>query len=178
VGTTTEVWHFLRLLYVKLGVQHCVHEGAEVRPQTPDSIAAQLMKRYKGQHIGLLALVINRKGVHRTRRLGLPARYAFAGGRQFPADHRLSASTVQGTHDRVAGERPRRDAENEALLRELTAALEHGSVLHVLAPLDGLRGRCCRAWVRRHIGKVEVFRRGGPVPYAAPATGADPRLFV
>ena len=24
VGTTTEVWHFLRLLYVKLGTQHCV----------------------------------------------------------------------------------------------------------------------------------------------------------
>ncbi|HXE47722.1 MAG TPA: excinuclease ABC subunit A, partial [Ramlibacter sp.] len=65
VGTTTEVWHFLRLLYVKLGVQHCVNEGAEVRPQTPDSIAAQLMRRYRGQHIGLLApLVINRKGVY------------------------------------------------------------------------------------------------------------------
>ncbi|HYD77819.1 excinuclease ABC subunit UvrA, partial [Ramlibacter sp.] len=65
VGTTTEVWHFLRLLYVKLGVQHCVNEGAEVRPQTPDSIAAQLMKRYRGQHIGLLApLVVNRKGVY------------------------------------------------------------------------------------------------------------------
>jgi excinuclease ABC subunit A len=65
VGTTTEVWHFLRLLYVKLGVQHCVKDGAEVRPQTPDSIAAQLLKRYRGQHIGLLApLVVNRKGVY------------------------------------------------------------------------------------------------------------------
>jgi len=64
VGTTTEVWHFLRLLYVKLGVQHCVNDGAEVRPQTPDSIAAQLMRRYRGQHIGLLApLVMNRKCV-------------------------------------------------------------------------------------------------------------------
>ncbi len=30
VGTTTEVWHFLRLLYVKLGIQHCVHDGAPV----------------------------------------------------------------------------------------------------------------------------------------------------
>ncbi len=28
VGTTTEVWHFLRLLYVKLGIQHCMHDGA------------------------------------------------------------------------------------------------------------------------------------------------------
>ncbi|MEZ0307062.1 MAG: excinuclease ABC subunit UvrA, partial [Ramlibacter sp.] len=54
VGTTTEVWHFLRLLYVKLGIQHCVNDGAEVRPQSADSIAAQIMKRYRGQHIGLL----------------------------------------------------------------------------------------------------------------------------
>jgi excinuclease ABC subunit A len=37
VGTTTEVWHFLRLLYVKLGVQHCIHDGAAVQPQTPDA---------------------------------------------------------------------------------------------------------------------------------------------
>jgi excinuclease ABC subunit A len=32
VGTTTEVWHFLRLLYVKLGTQHCIHDGAAVEP--------------------------------------------------------------------------------------------------------------------------------------------------
>mgnify|MGYP003319044955 CR=1 FL=1 len=44
VATTTEVWHFLRLLYVKLGVQHCVHDGAPVRPQSVESIAAQLMR--------------------------------------------------------------------------------------------------------------------------------------
>jgi excinuclease ABC subunit A len=35
VGTTTEVWHFLRLLYVKLGVQHCVHDGAPVSRRRP-----------------------------------------------------------------------------------------------------------------------------------------------
>jgi excinuclease ABC subunit A len=65
VGTTTEVWHFLRLLYVKLGVQHCIHDGAAVQPQTPERIAAQLMTQFRGQHIGLLApLVMNRKGVY------------------------------------------------------------------------------------------------------------------
>ena len=65
VGTTTEVWHFLRLLYVKLGTQHCVHDGAAVQPQTTDSMVAQIMRQFKGQHIGLLApLVVNRKGVY------------------------------------------------------------------------------------------------------------------
>lgn len=60
VGTTTEVWHFLRLLYVKLGTQHCTKDGAAVQPQTPESIAAQLLTQFRGQHIGLLApLVMN-----------------------------------------------------------------------------------------------------------------------
>jgi excinuclease ABC subunit A len=46
-------------------VQHCVHDGAAVAPQTPDSIVAQLMRQFRGQHIGLLApLVVNRKGVY------------------------------------------------------------------------------------------------------------------
>ena len=113
VGTTTEVWHFLRLLYVKLGVQHCVHEGAEVWPQTPDSIAAQLMKRYKGQHIGLLApLVVNRKGVYtELADWARPRGYThlrvdgnFLPTTGFP--HR----PLQGAHDRTAGVRPGRDA--------------------------------------------------------------------
>jgi excinuclease ABC subunit A len=65
VATTTEVWHFLRLLYVKLGMQHCVNDGAPVRPQSVESIAAQLLRDHKGQHVGLLApLVVNRKGVY------------------------------------------------------------------------------------------------------------------
>ena len=65
VGTTTEVWHFLRLLYVKLGTQHCYKDGAAVEPQSADSIAAQLLRNYRGQHIGLLApLVQGRKGVY------------------------------------------------------------------------------------------------------------------
>ena len=47
VATTTEVWHFLRLLYVKLGVQHCVNDGAPVRPQSAESIAAQILRDHK-----------------------------------------------------------------------------------------------------------------------------------
>jgi excinuclease ABC subunit A len=65
VATTTEVWHFLRLLWVKLGMQHCVNDGAPVKPQSAESIAAQLLRDHRGQHVGLLApLVVNRKGVY------------------------------------------------------------------------------------------------------------------
>ncbi len=65
VATLTEVYHFLRLLYVKLGRQHCPQCRVAIEPQTFDAIAARIMRDYKGQHIGLLApLVVARKGVY------------------------------------------------------------------------------------------------------------------
>jgi len=185
VGTTTEVWHFLRLLYVKLGVQHCVNDGAEVRPQSPDSIAAQIMKRYRGQHIGLLApLVISRKGVYtELADWARPRGYThlrvdgnFLPTTGFPRIDRFKEHTI---------ELPVCDLdirpENEALLREkLAVALEHGKgVLHVLAPLDGLKGAMMSGLgSHHHIGKVEVFstRRACPV-CSTSYPELDPRLF-
>ena len=65
VATLTELYHFLRLIYVKLGVQHCPDCDVPVTPQSFDAIVAQVMRESKGQHIGVLApLVVNRKGVY------------------------------------------------------------------------------------------------------------------
>jgi excinuclease ABC subunit A len=65
VGTLTEVHHFLRLLYVKLGVQHCPDCGTAIEPQTADAIAARLLRACKGQRIELLApLIVSRKGYY------------------------------------------------------------------------------------------------------------------
>ncbi len=185
VGTTTEVWHFLRLLYVKLGVQHCVNDGAEVRPQTPDSIAAQLMRRYRGQYIGLLApLVINRKGVYtELADWARPRGYThlrvdgdFLPTTGFPRIDRFKEHTI---------ELPVCDLDvtpaNESLLREkLALALEHGKgVLHVLAPLDGLKGAMLAGLgSHRHIGKVEVFSTLRACPVCSTSyPELDPRLF-
>ncbi|HEY8049309.1 MAG TPA: excinuclease ABC subunit A, partial [Ramlibacter sp.] len=185
VGTTTEVWHFLRLLYVKLGVQHCVNDGAEVRPQTPDSIAAQIMRKYKGGHIGLLApLVINRKGVYtELAEWARPRGYThlrvdgnFLPTTGFPRIDRFKEHTI---------ELPVCDLDitpaNEKLLRDkLAEALEHGKgVLHVLAPLDGLKGAMLQGLGKHHhIGKIEVFstKRACPVCGTSYAE-LDPRLF-
>jgi excinuclease ABC subunit A len=185
VGTTTEVWHFLRLLYVKLGVQHCVNDGAEVRPQTPDSIAAQVMRKYKGQHIGLLApLVINRKGVYtELADWARPRGYThlrvdgnFLPTTGFPRIDRFKEHTI---------ELPVCDldvtAANEQLLRDkLAEALEHGKgVLHVLAPLDGLRGAMLSGLGKHHhIGKVEVYSTKRACPVCGTSyPELDPRLF-
>src|SRR5580658_531567 len=65
VATLTEIYHFLRLLYVKLGTQHCPDCDAAIEPQSAASIAARLLRDYKGKRIALLApLVVARKGFY------------------------------------------------------------------------------------------------------------------
>jgi excinuclease ABC subunit A len=65
VATLTEVYPFLRLLFVKLGTQHCPDCGIPIQPQTPDAIAARLLREYRGKRISVLApLVTARKGYY------------------------------------------------------------------------------------------------------------------
>jgi excinuclease ABC subunit A len=65
VATMTEIHHFLRLLYVKLGTQYCPDCNVAVEPQNTDQIVARLLREHKGVHIGLLApLVTARKGYY------------------------------------------------------------------------------------------------------------------
>jgi excinuclease ABC subunit A len=65
VATVTEVYHFLRLLFVKLGTQFCPDCNIPIQPQTPEAILARLMKDYRGQRIELLGpLIVARKGYY------------------------------------------------------------------------------------------------------------------
>ncbi|MGA2778638.1 MAG: excinuclease ABC subunit UvrA [Steroidobacteraceae bacterium] len=65
VATLTEIYHFLRLLYVKLGTQYCPDCKLPIEPQTEDAIAARLLKEHRGQQIRLLApLIVARKGLY------------------------------------------------------------------------------------------------------------------
>src|SRR5581483_2147871 len=65
VATLTEIHHFLRLLYVKLGTQYCPDCEVAIESQSAASIAARLLREYKGKRIALLApLVVARKGYY------------------------------------------------------------------------------------------------------------------
>jgi excinuclease ABC subunit A len=65
VATLTEIYHFLRLLYVKLGTQYCPDCNVPIESQSAASIAARLLREYKGKRVALLApLVIARKGYY------------------------------------------------------------------------------------------------------------------
>jgi excinuclease ABC subunit A len=192
VGTTTEVWHFLRLLYVKLGTQHCVHDNAAVAPQTPDSIAAQLMKNFKGQHIGLLApLVMNRKGVYtELADWARPRGYThlrvdgnFLPTQGFPRIDRFKEHTIE-----LPVASLQISADQEKQLREaLTKTLELGKgVVHVLSHLDGLQEAMqtaertgTQATLKTdHIGKLQVFSTLRACPVCSTSYNElDPRLF-
>lgn len=65
VGTVTEIYDYLRLLYARIGIPHCPKCGKEIRRQTVDEICAQLMSMPEGTRIQLLAPVVReRKGEH------------------------------------------------------------------------------------------------------------------
>jgi len=66
VGTITEIWDHLRLLYARLGEPHCPECGAVVAGQTRDAIVDTLLQRYAGRRLMLLAPIVrDRKGEYR-----------------------------------------------------------------------------------------------------------------
>ncbi|RMA59063.1 excinuclease ABC subunit A [Acidovorax sp. 100] len=184
VGTTTEVWHFLRLLYVKLGTQHCVKDGAAVQPQTPESIAAQLLTQFRGQHIGLLApLVMNRKGVYtELADWARPRGYThlrvdgnFLPTTNFPRIDRFKEHTIELPVASLDV-----SPENEAALRTALAdALTHGKgVVHVLSGITGLREAMEGGQPTAGIGTLQAFSTKRACPVCATSYAElDPRLF-
>ena len=65
VGTVTEIYDYMRLLWARIGIPHCPNCGKEIRQQTIDQIVDQIMELPRGTRIQLLAPVIRgRKGEH------------------------------------------------------------------------------------------------------------------
>ena len=65
VGTVTEIYDYLRLLYARIGVPHCPVCGREIRQQTIDQIVDQVMALPERTKIMVMAPVVRgRKGEH------------------------------------------------------------------------------------------------------------------
>ena len=63
VGTITEIYDYLRLLYARVGIPHCPVCGVEIKQQALDSIVDKIMKLDEGTRIQILAPVVRgRKG--------------------------------------------------------------------------------------------------------------------
>jgi excinuclease ABC subunit A len=169
VATLTEIYHFLRLLYVKLGTQYCPDCDVPIEPQSPASIAARLMRDFKGKRITLLApLVVARKGYY-TDLAKWAAKKGFKSLRvdgallptsPWPRLSRFSEHTLELPVGEVDV-----SAKNEPALREaLARALDFGKgLVHVLGP---------------KAQKVTVFSTKRACPSCGKSfSELDPRLF-
>ena len=184
VATLTEIYHFLRLLYVKLGTQYCPDCDIAIEPQSADAIVASIMRHSRGDRVGLLApLVVSRKGYYTDL-----AKWAAAKGHthlrvdgeflptaQWPRLARFSEHNI---------ELPVADVlvtpANEAALRDgVTRALAHGKgVMHMLGKLDTL----ARAMERGEKSVAALPQTTYSANRACPSCNKsfaelDPRLF-
>ena len=66
VGTITEIFDYLRVLYANLGQPHCPKDGTPIKGQTPDGIVERLLAFPEGTKLQLMAPVVkDRKGEYR-----------------------------------------------------------------------------------------------------------------
>jgi len=66
VGTVTEIYDYLRLLYARIGIPHCPVCGREITKQTVDQIVDKVLSLEEGSKIQILAPIIRgRKGTHK-----------------------------------------------------------------------------------------------------------------
>ncbi|HYC34941.1 MAG TPA: excinuclease ABC subunit UvrA [Usitatibacter sp.] len=171
VATQTEIHHFLRLLFVKLGTQHCPACDVPIEPQSVEAIVARLMREQRGKKIAVLApLVTSRKGFYTdlakwalakaVSHLRVDGEYLPTKG--WPRLDRFREHTIE----LPVGEVEVRPENEKALRHAVEQALEIGKgVLHV----------CCGGWGDRETQIYSVKR-------ACPSCGRsfpelDPRLF-
>ncbi|HEX9363089.1 MAG TPA: excinuclease ABC subunit UvrA [Candidatus Dormibacteraeota bacterium] len=142
VGTVTEVWDYLRLLYARVGHPHCPVCGREVRRQTVEQMADHVEKLPDGTRIMVLGAVVKgRKGEYRSliddvRKSGF-VRVRVDGslyeiGEQIPMD-KNKKHDIQVVVDRIVVGPEQRTRLVDSI--ETAARLGGGSV--IIAPVDG-----------------------------------------
>jgi excinuclease ABC subunit A len=159
VGTITEVYDYLRLLFARIGVPHCPDCGAEVTRQTPQQIVDRILELPEGTRFQVLAPVVRgRKGTYETLLADLAAQ-GYARARIDGEVHELTdkvdlARYEQHTIEVVVDRLVVRDG----LERRLTDSLETA-----LRLADG-------------VAEVQLVRRDGEPVGDAPSGEADDTL--
>ncbi len=128
VGTITEVYDYLRLLYARIGVPHCPDDGTRITRQTPQQIVDRVLELPEGTRFQVLAPVVRgRKGTYDTLLADL-AQQGFARARVDGEIHELTddidlARYEQHTIEVVVDRLVRRDGIERRLTDSLETAL-------------------------------------------------------
>lgn len=77
VGTVTEIYDYLRLLYARIGIPHCPNCGREIRRQTVDEMVDTVMSLPTGSRIVLLSPIVRGKKGEHTKLLESAARSGY-----------------------------------------------------------------------------------------------------
>jgi excinuclease ABC subunit A len=172
VATLTEIYHFLRLAWVKLGTQYCPDCDIAIEPQSPDAVAAAIARRHRGHRVRVLApLVVARKGYYTD----LAKWAAKKGHRELRVDG-IDTPTArwprlarfrEHTIELPLGELLVKPAYEGSLREALARAFEYGKGIVHLQDLDAAKA-----------GKVSVFSTRRACPGCGTSFAElDPRLF-
>ena len=66
VGTVTEIYDYLRLLYAKIGVPHCPEHNIKIEFKTPQKITEEIIEEFKGQITILSPIIRQKKGTYES----------------------------------------------------------------------------------------------------------------
>lgn len=133
VGTVTEIYDYLRLLFARVGVPHCPICGREVARQSAQEIVDEILRLPQGARLLLLApLVRGRKGTHQAvleeiRRAGFVR--ARVDGQVYDLDEeiqmdRYKIHTVEAVVDRLVLTEAEDENERQSFLSRLTDSVE------------------------------------------------------
>src|SRR5881628_2361594 len=140
VATVTEIYDYLRLLFARIGVQHCVNCGRPIRSQTVQEMVDALLAARAGQRLQILAPVVRgRKGEYRKewaqwRKLGFVRARVDGEWKELEEELTLDKKrkhSIEIQVDRLAAEPARRSRIHESL--ETATRLAEGMALVVHA---------------------------------------------
>jgi excinuclease ABC subunit A len=191
VGTVTEVYDYLRLLYARVGVPHCPICGREVSRQTAGQIVDQILELPVGSRILLIAPVVDdKKGEHRNvvaelkkagyTRLRVNGSIIDIG--DFPSLDKQHKHTVEAVVDRVATDPEIRQRLTESV--EAGLALSDGiiKVLETDAEKERIFSEHYACPVHREVGLPDIaprnFSFNSPHGACPHCTGLGSRLEV
>ncbi|TET30993.1 MAG: excinuclease ABC subunit UvrA [Candidatus Heimdallarchaeota archaeon] len=138
VGTVTEIYDFMRVLYARVGTPHCPKCKIEIKAQTVNNIVQQIIKNYENKEVMVLAPIIrDRKGEYKKELRGLLE----AGHSRVRIDYEIKRLDEMAEEDMILSRYYRHTI--EAIIDRITVGKEEAdrlaeSIEHAVELSDGL----------------------------------------
>jgi excinuclease ABC subunit A len=145
VGTITEIYDFLRLLYSRLGTAHCPKGHGPISGQTSEMITDRILTQYSGQRIMIMApVILGRKGEYRKELNELKEKgftRVFIDGLLYRLDEDISLAryekhSIELVLDRLSASGSQRSRIQESVVRAIELAEGKVSVIKYFSADD------------------------------------------